>query len=259
MKKLSLFFMAILAIGLSSCSDDDSSVSSPVISKFYMGDHDSERKAFKQGESICVEFDVEVEPDTRLDYYRFEIISKADNKTIVDDRYDNEILDLRNAHIHTHAMVEEDTPAGNYIFKITVGAKNNSVTIKEIEIVVEENPGIPHITNFKLYNKKDNSKDFVVGETVVIEFKATVEGDKKLASYHLEIHDHPKSGKLEDEVKVVDDTFTADFAGLTTATIKKEVVISNNWNGQKGNQSFHLVVTDNKNDAIEVVNTVVIK
>ena len=260
MKKLSLIFIAVLAICLSSCSDDDSNNdSSPAISNFYMGDHDAERKVFKQGESICVEFDVEVEPDTRLDYYQFEIISKADNKTIVDDTYENEIIDLRNAHIHTHAMVEADTPAGDYTFKITIGAKNNTVTIKEIEIEVEENPGIPHISNFKLYNKKDeSSKDFVVGETVVIEFTATADGEKTLASYHLEIHDHPESGKLEDEIKVIDETFTADFEGLKTATVKKEVVISNDWNGQKGNQSFHLVVSDNEENEIEVVNTVVI-
>ncbi len=112
---------------------------------------------------------------------------------------------------------------------------------------MKANPNAPLVENFSVKNKNGKST-FAKGDTLIVSFKATANGNNTLGKYFLEIHDEPASGKVSDEHKLVDAEFTNNFKALNSTTINHEVIIGNE--GSNGKYHVHLHVYDSKNYAI---------
>ncbi len=65
------------------------------------------------------------------------------------------------------------------------------------------------------------------GAELIVDFSARSLNDGRLASYHIEVHDHPESGNPADEYKLIDELFDNDpvFNGLRNASIHKHIHI----------------------------------
>jgi hypothetical protein len=100
------------------------------------------------------------------------------------------------------------------------------------------------------------------GEEFSVDFKAESKNDGRLEKYHIEIHDHPASGKIDDEYRIIDSTFVnkATFKGTRNATVHEHITVPANANLGK----YHVVVvifdeygntadTENGDTEIEIV------
>ncbi|NJM15071.1 MAG: DUF4625 domain-containing protein [Bacteroidales bacterium] len=56
-------------------------------------------------------------------------------------------------------------------------------------------------------NHDDGTTVIARGGTIAVLFSAVAGDDARLDFYHIEIHDHPASGAIEDEYKIIDDDF----------------------------------------------------
>lgn len=121
----------------------------------------------------------------------------------------------------------------------------------------------PEITNIEVTNHDDGTKIVKRGGTISVEFEALARGDGRLDYYHIEIHDHPASGKIEDEYRIINDSFKemATFKGLKNAHVHQHVAVPPNANLG----SYHIVITvvdeagnssdtENGDEHIEIIN-----
>jgi len=100
---------------------------------------------------------------------------------------------------------------------------------------------IPEISNLTAVNHDDNTTIIARGGTISVNFEAVTKSKDKLDYYHIEIHDHPASGFLEDEYKIIDEPFKnkATFKGLKNANVHEHITVPVNANLGK----YHVVVT----------------
>jgi len=77
----------------------------------------------------------------------------------------------------------------------------------------------------------DGGTDISPGGTISVNFNATA-GEARLDFYHIEIHDHPESGLVEDEYKIIDADFKdkSTFKGLRNAFVHEHVIVPENAN-----------------------------
>ncbi len=82
----------------------------------------------------------------------------------------------------------------------------------------------PEISNVNAKNH-DGGDTIALNGTISVDFDAKTRSGAKLDYYHIEIHDHPASGMVEDEYKIIDSTFKNDdtFKGLKNAHIHKHI------------------------------------
>jgi len=99
----------------------------------------------------------------------------------------------------------------------------------------------PEILNLSATNHDDNTTIIARGGTISVNFEAVTKSKDKLDYYHIEIHDHPASGLLEDEYKIIDDSFKnkATFKGLKNANVHEHIIVPMDANLGK----YHVVVT----------------
>ncbi len=99
----------------------------------------------------------------------------------------------------------------------------------------------PEIKNLTAVNHDDNTTIIPRGGTISVNFEAESMSKDKLDYYHIEIHDHPASGLLEDEYKIIDDSFEneATFKGLKNANVHEHIVVPMDANLGK----YHVVIT----------------
>ncbi len=99
---------------------------------------------------------------------------------------------------------------------------------------------LPEITNVEAGNHDDGTNTIARGSTISVDFEAKTRSGAKLDYYHIEIHDHPTSGKIEDEYKIIDASFKDDakFKGLLNAHVHKHVVVPDTAN----TGSYHVVI-----------------
>lgn len=95
------------------------------------------------------------------------------------------------------------------------------------------------ITDVIAENHDSGSSEIPRGGTVSVNFTAT-SGQARLDFYHIEIHDHPASGKVEDEYKIIDDDFKDEtiFKGLREASVHKHVSVPDTANLGR----YHVVI-----------------
>jgi hypothetical protein len=72
----------------------------------------------------------------------------------------------------------------------------------------------------------DGGVEVPIGGTISVDFDALA-GEAALDFYHLEIHDHPASGLIEDEYKIIDDDFKgkSTFKGLRNAHVHEHITV----------------------------------
>lgn len=82
------------------------------------------------------------------------------------------------------------------------------------------------------------------GGMVSINFTATAGDDARLDFYHIEIHDHPESGLVEDEYRIIDESFRdkSTFKGLRNASVHEHVAVADTAN--LGEYHVVIVVVD---------------
>jgi hypothetical protein len=78
------------------------------------------------------------------------------------------------------------------------------------------------------------------GGTISVNFTATAGEDARLDFYHIEIHDHPETGLIDDEYKIIDDDFKdkSTFKGLRNANVHEHVPVPDSANLG----SYHVVI-----------------
>jgi hypothetical protein len=72
--------------------------------------------------------------------------------------------------------------------------------------------------------------------------------------YHIEIHDHPESGLVEDEYRIIDASFKdeAIFKGLREAHVHEHVTVPDNAN--LGEYHVVIVVVDEAGNSVDTEN-----
>ncbi len=103
----------------------------------------------------------------------------------------------------------------------------------------EEKDDVLSISNVIAENH-DGGTEISLGGTISVNFTATAGEDARLDFYHIEIHDHPTTGLIEDEYKIIDDDFKdkSTFKGLRNANIHAHVIVPDTANLG----SYHVVI-----------------
>lgn len=105
----------------------------------------------------------------------------------------------------------------------------------------EDDPVVtPEITDVVAVNHDNDSDEIPLGGTISVNFDAVTQSDAKLDFYHIEIHDHPVSGEISDEYKIIDEDFKdlSTFKGLINAHVHQHVVVPDTANLG----SYHVVI-----------------
>ncbi len=99
----------------------------------------------------------------------------------------------------------------------------------------------PELSNIKAVNHDDDTTIIPRGGTISVNFEALAKSDGKLDWYHIEIHDHPESGLVEDEYRIIDASFKdkATFKGLKNATVHEHITVPADANLG----AYHVVIT----------------
>lgn len=106
------------------------------------------------------------------------------------------------------------------------------------------------ITNVVAENH-DGGTEIPLGGTISVNFTATAGDDARLDFYHLEIHDHPASGAIEDEYKIIDDDFKdkSTFKGLRNANVHEHVTVPDTAN--LGSYHVVIIVVDEDGNSVD--------
>ncbi|MBN2485638.1 MAG: DUF4625 domain-containing protein [Bacteroidales bacterium] len=106
------------------------------------------------------------------------------------------------------------------------------------------------ITNVVAENH-DGGSEIPRGGTISVNFTATAGENARLDFYHIEIHDHPASGLVQDEYKIIDDDFMnkSTFKGLRNANVHEHVVVPDTAN--LGSYHVVIVVVDEDGNSVD--------
>jgi len=106
------------------------------------------------------------------------------------------------------------------------------------------------ISDIKVENH-DGGTSIPLGGVISVNFTATAGDDARLDFYHIEIHDHPASGLVVDEYKIIDDSFKeqATFKGLRNAHVHEDVVVPDTAN--LGAYHVVIVVVDEDGNSVD--------
>ncbi len=104
----------------------------------------------------------------------------------------------------------------------------------------EETEITPEISNVEAINHSTGSDTIARGEQIAVDFDAVTRSDARLDYYHIEIHDHPESGLVTDEYKIIDSSFTdvSTFSGLMNSHVHQHITVPDTANLG----SYHVVV-----------------
>lgn len=107
------------------------------------------------------------------------------------------------------------------------------------------------ITDVVAKNHDDEGVEVKRGDVISINFTATAGDDARLDYYHIEIHNHPESGLVDDEYRIIDETFKNDdnFKGLREAGVHEHVTVPDEAN--LGEYHVVIVVVDEDGDSVD--------
>ena len=110
------------------------------------------------------------------------------------------------------------------------------------------------ITNIVAENHDGGGNEVPRGGELKIEFTATAGDEAKLDYYHIELHDHPASGLVSDEYRIIDSTFQnlATFKGLKNANVHQHVEVQDTAN--LGAYHVVIVVVDEAGNSVDTEN-----
>ena len=97
----------------------------------------------------------------------------------------------------------------------------------------------------------DGGSEVQIGGTISVDFEATAGSDSRLDFYHIEIHDHPESGQVSDEYKIIDDDFKglSTFKGLRNAHVHEHVPVPEDAN--LGPYHVVIIVVDEAGNSVD--------
>jgi hypothetical protein len=109
------------------------------------------------------------------------------------------------------------------------------------------------ITNVVAENH-DGGEEVPHGGTISVNFTATAGDDARLDFYHIEIHDHPESGLIEDEYRIIDEDFKekSTFKGLRNANVHEHISVADTAN--LGKYHVVIVVVDEAGNSVDTEN-----
>ena len=107
------------------------------------------------------------------------------------------------------------------------------------------------IKNVTAINHNNETTSVPRGGTVSVNFEAIAGDDARLDFYHIEIHDHPASGEIADEYKIIDDSFKDDdtFKGLRNSNVHHHVIVPDTAN--VGSYHVVIIVVDEDGNSID--------
>ena len=110
------------------------------------------------------------------------------------------------------------------------------------------------ITNIVAKNHDSDGNEVLRGGTIELNFTATAGDGARLDYYHLELHDHPESGKIEDEYRIIDQTFRdkSTFKGLRNANVHEHIAVPDTAN--LGEYHVVIVVVDEAGNSVDTEN-----
>ena len=110
------------------------------------------------------------------------------------------------------------------------------------------------ITNLSATNHDNGTSEVPLGGEISIDFTATAGDDARLDYYHIELHDHPASGLLQDEYRIIDHSFTdeATFKGLRNANVHEHIAVPDTAN--LGAYHVVIVVVDENGNSVDTEN-----
>ena len=134
------------------------------------------------------------------------------------------------------------------LFKITMGLILAAVVL--VSCKKEDEKTVLNISNVVAENH-DGGTEVSLGGTISVNFTATAGDDARLDFYHIEIHDHPASGEISDEYKIIDDDFKdkSTFKGLRNANVHEHVIVSDTSN--LGSYHVVIVVVDEAGNSVD--------
>jgi len=90
--------------------------------------------------------------------------------------------------------------------------------------------------------------------TISVNFTANAGDDARLDFYHIEIHDHPQSGLIEDEYRIIDESFKDKntFKGLRNANVHEHITVPDTAN--LGEYHVVIVVVDEAGNSVDTEN-----
>jgi len=149
-----------------------------------------------------------------------------------------------------------------HVFRILFAAALVSLATISCKDEKEETDITPLISDLSAENHDDSSSQVKRGGNIGVSFDVVSRSGAKLDYYHIEIHDHPTSGLITDEYRIIDSTFQnqATFKNLKNAHVHQHISVP-----QIANLgSYHIVVvavdadgnsadTENGNTHIEVI------
>lgn len=223
-----------LSLGLlfTACDKEDDTPAKPVVTIHELGQgesHSNDRMA-TIGQSLHM--DVEIVAEGKIDYIQVKIHPEGDHHKSADEHEEWEldttfsgtgITGLKNLDFHKDLKIDDEAEAGDYHFDIIVVDMEGNSGSDEAELELLEQPTNVTVTNLSINGgAHDVSK---ASGSFTISFDASAETGT-LTSYSIEAHNHPTSGKEEDEYKIIDDEFTDNFGGLTTASVNQTITIN---------------------------------
>jgi len=115
----------------------------------------------------------------------------------------------------------------------------------------EPEPKVLSITNIVAKNHDGDSNEVPRGGTIMLNFTATAGDDARLDYYHIELHDHPESGLIEDEYRIIDETFSDEptFKGLRNADVHQHIPVPDTAN--LGEYHVVIVVVDEDGNSVD--------
>lgn len=109
------------------------------------------------------------------------------------------------------------------------------------------------ITNLVAENHEGGTEVPLNG-TISVNFTATAGDDARLDYYHIEIHDHPESGLVVDEYRIIDEDFKdkSTFKGLRNANVHEHISVADTAN--LGKYHVVIVVVDEAGNSVDTEN-----
>ncbi|WP_109830032.1 DUF4625 domain-containing protein [Reichenbachiella versicolor] len=107
------------------------------------------------------------------------------------------------------------------------------------------------ITNIEAKNHDAEGVEVKHGGTIELNFTAIAGDEARLDYYHIELHDHPESGKIEDEYRIIDESFKdkATFKGLRNADVHQHITVPDEAN--LGEYHVVIVVVDEDGNSVD--------
>lgn len=107
------------------------------------------------------------------------------------------------------------------------------------------------IKNVVAENHENGTTTIECGGTISVNFDAIASDDARLDFYHIEIHDHPTSGKIVDEYKIIDNDFKniSTFKGMRNAHRHEHIEVPDTAN--LGSYHVVIIVVDENGNTVD--------